>query len=284
LRDGKLSIDQADLLAFVNQPDVAHLFARDESMLIAEICGLRFLHALRAVRYWLSLAEDEAGKKPASCREDDRFVSAVRTLYGTIDVKGRLGAMSGTVFKNELTRIEQELFAADWAEARARYGPNATSDQLARTAGQRRADALVEMARRSGAMAPGAQMPRPLLTILAGYGAFSTVCELADATVVAPGEVVPYLCECDIERIVFDGPSPVIDVGVRRRFFTGATRRAVEVRDRHCQHPSGCDVPAGRCQIDHIVPWPEGGLTTQENGRCYCKFHNLQRNNERGPP
>jgi hypothetical protein len=31
LRDGKLSIDQAKLLAFANQPDVAHLFARDEA-------------------------------------------------------------------------------------------------------------------------------------------------------------------------------------------------------------------------------------------------------------
>jgi hypothetical protein len=49
---------------------------------------------------------------------------------------------------------------------------------------------------------------------------------------------------------------------------TPGLRRAIEVRDRHCQHPSGCDVPAEECDIDHKVPYSEGGLTTQGNGRC----------------
>jgi hypothetical protein len=148
------------------------------------------------------------------------------------------------------------------------------------------------MAQRSRSMPADAQMPRPLITVLTGYGAFSRICELADGTVVAPGAVVPLLGEADIERIVFDGPSRVIDVGVRRRFFAGATRRAIEVRDRHCTHPSGCDVPAERCDIDHIVPYAEGGLTVQDNGRCLCGFHNRLRHNrlrvgdrhERPPP
>ncbi|MEY2450460.1 MAG: hypothetical protein QOD92_34, partial [Acidimicrobiaceae bacterium] len=48
---------------------------------------------------------------------------------------------------------------------------------------------------------------------------------------------------------------------------------------RHCQHPSGCDVPAEDCHIDHITENRHGGPTTQTNGRCYCKNHNLARNN-----
>ena len=85
---------------------------------------------------------------------------------------------------------------------------------------------------------------------------------------------------------MFDGPSRVIDVGVRERFFTGALRRAIEVRDRHCQHRSGCDVPPDRCHIDHIVPYAESGLTVRCNGRCYCPVHNRQRVGEGGarPP
>ena len=66
---------------------------------------------------------------------------------------------------------------------------------------------------------------------------------------------------------------------MRRRFFTGALRRAIEVRDRQCTHPSGCDVPAEECEIDHIQPYSRGGLTTQANGRCRCSVHNRQRNN-----
>jgi len=79
-----------------------------------------------------------------------------------------------------------------------------------------------------------------------------------------------------VERIVFDTPSRVTDVGVRRRIFTGATRRAVEVRDQQCFHEY-CEIPAEACEIDHVEPYAAGGLTTQANGRAACAFHNRQR-------
>ncbi len=78
------------------------------------------------------------------------------------------------------------------------------------------------------------------------------------------------------ERIVFDGRSRVMDVGVAQRGFTGATRRAVEVRDRECFHEL-CDVPAERCQVDHIQPYSAGGLTVDDNGRAACGYHNGHR-------
>ena len=69
------------------------------------------------------------------------------------------------------------------------------------------------------------------------------------------------------------GPQPSArDVGEHRRFFTGATRRAVQVRDGECFHPY-CDTPAADCDIDHTQPWTAGGLTTQDNGRPACGFH-----------
>ena len=71
---------------------------------------------------------------------------------------------------------------------------------------------------------------------------------------------------------IFDGPSKVIDLGVRRRLFTGATRTAVQLRDRVCRGPM-CEVPFERCEVDHTVPFSEGGLTEQANGRCLCKHH-----------
>jgi hypothetical protein len=125
-----------------------------------------------------------------------------------------------------------------------------------------------------------------LITVHVGLGTFTRMCELADGTVVSPSQVFPLLTEADIERIVFDGPSRVIDVGVRERFFTGALRRAIEARDRHCQHP-GCYEPAEECQIDHKIRYVDGGLTVQENGRCLCAKHNLERENnpnQRPPP
>jgi hypothetical protein len=75
---------------------------------------------------------------------------------------------------------------------------------------------------------------------------------------------------------VFDSPSRVIDVGAARRLYTGATRRAVEVRDQHCYHPT-CEEPADHCDIDHITPHAAGGPTTQDNGRAACGYHNRAR-------
>jgi hypothetical protein len=82
------------------------------------------------------------------------------------------------------------------------------------------------------------------------------------------------------ERIIF-GPGTRIECSQKARFFTGATRRAIEVRDQYCTHPF-CEVPAARCQIDHIIPYAQGGETTQQNARVHCGFHNRLRNH--GPP
>lgn len=75
---------------------------------------------------------------------------------------------------------------------------------------------------------------------------------------------------------MFDTPSRVTDVGVTRRLFSGATRRAVQLRDRECFHPL-CDVPAEDCEIDHIERWSAGGATVAANGRAACAHHNRAR-------
>jgi hypothetical protein len=46
----------------------------------------------------------------------------------------------------------------------------------------------------------------------------------------------------------------------------------VLVRHRQCTDPA-CDVPAERCEIDHVIPYAQGGLTVQDNGEPKCRFH-----------
>src|SRR5207302_5577196 len=121
-------------------------------------------------------------------------------------------------------------YDADLALAKAEAGESPLYE-MPRSAAQRRAAAVVEMARRSGAMPADARKPEPLFSVFVGYETFAgRICELANGMVVTPGSLVPYLSEAWLERIVFDTPSRVMDVGVTRRLFTGATRRAVEVR------------------------------------------------------
>ncbi len=115
--------------------------------------------------------------------------------------------------------------------------------------------------------------PRPLLTITIGIEPFGRLCQLASGTVIAPGLVLPHLAEADIERIVYDPPNRRIEAS-HRRSFTGAVRRIIEIRDRHCQHHSGCDDQASRCDVDHIHPHSNGGITCICNGRLLCPAHN----------
>jgi 5-methylcytosine-specific restriction endonuclease McrA len=77
-------------------------------------------------------------------------------------------------------------------------------------------------------------------------------------------------------------PGGRIEVGATTRLFTGATRRAIELRDRECTHPY-CDQRLEDCEVDHIVPYAAGGPTTQENGRLLCGFHNRLRSQPPGP-
>jgi hypothetical protein len=282
---GKLSVDQVALLCRANQEPIRVVFVRDEQLLIDELVGLSLTEGLRLIDYWIEKTFTELDKERSRPDPAGRRLQAARSFDGHIAAKSWLDPIGGTEWLTELEAIAQELYDADWHAVRAEHGPDALPSQLPRTKAQRLADAQVEMARRSRAFKQGTyRKPDPLITVVVGLGTLTRMCELADGTVVSPGQVFPLLTEADVERVVFDSPSRVIDVGVRQRFFTGALRRAIQVRDRRCQHP-GCDVPADNCQVDHIRPYSQGGLTTQDNGRCMCEPHNLDRVNhpERDP-
>jgi hypothetical protein len=209
--------------------------------------------------------------------DDDRRAREVhlsRSFGGMWFGKVTLDPISGEIVDTTLRMIERELFDADWAEAKARLDRDPTILDLQRTPAQRRADALVEMASRASTAPAGGRRPAPLFTVVVGLETLrGPILELFNRTVITPGTAARHLTEADVERIVFDGPSRVIDVGAKRRFFRGALRRAIEVRDRTCFHPS-CDEVPERSQVDHIHEVSKGGETVQDNGRWGCGGHN----------
>ena len=138
------------------------------------------------------------------------------------------------------------------------------------------------MATRSATVPADGRRPVPLFSVFVGYDTLhGRICELAQGMALTPGSLVPWLEEAQVERAVFR-PVGRVEIGASARLFTGATRRAIELRDRRCTHPY-CDRPAYACEVDHIVPYALGGPTTQENGRLLCGFHNRLRN-ARPPP
>jgi hypothetical protein len=280
---GDVSSAHVDLLCRARTEATAEAFARDEEMLCEQARSLRYHQFAKVVDYWRSRADPDGAEGDADKVKDGRRFHLSPSFQGKYFLEGMLDPISGAVVEKTLKGIEDELFDKDWNEAKQRLGREPTVADLGRSPAQRRADALVEMARRARAVPPGARMPEPLFTALVGYETFAgPICELANGTVVTPGSLVSYLDQAWVERVVFDSPSRVIDVGERRRLFEGAIRRAVEIVGQECFHEY-CDLPAEDCQIDHIQPWAAGGPTTQDNGRPACGFHNRQRH-RRGPP
>ena len=137
-------------------------------------------HFLRALAYWSQHADPDGAEDKAAAQHRARRVHLSCGFEGNWFLDGVLDPISGDIVSRALKSIEEELFAADWAEAKSRVGEGVCGGDLSRTPAQRRADALVEMARKAMAVPAGARLPEPLFTVLVGYETFKgRMCELA---------------------------------------------------------------------------------------------------------
>jgi hypothetical protein len=274
---GAIGAAQVKVLGRLRRPATEALLARDEELLVDIATRLAFHRFVRAAAYWAQQADPDGEDEHAVDQRDRRRFHLSQSFDQLWYSDGLFDPIAGAVIAREVDRLEKEMFDADWAAARARLGRDPKVADLARTAAQRRADALVEMAIRSATAPADGRRPEPLFTVLVGWETLhGRILQLANGTVVTPAAVVPWLDQAWLELVVFTTRSRVIDIGVTRRLFSGATRRAVEVRDQECFHDL-CDEPAGRCQVDHIIPYTAGGTTVQDNGRLACGFHNRGR-------
>ena len=281
-RSGSIGACHVRVLSGLRNERTEQLLARDEEMLVGHARTLRFGQFCRAAAYWKMRADPDGTEEDDDSRRDRRDVYLVESFQGMYLGRITLDPINGAIVHAELERRERALFEEDWAEAKERLGRDPAHHELRRTSAQLCADALVEMAIRSSSADAAGRRPAPLFSVLVGYESLhGAICELASGQVLSPRTLLPWLSEAYFERVVF-APGARVEVSETARVFTGATRRAIELRDRECYHPL-CDVTARRCQVDHIVPFAVGGLTTQENGRLACGFHNRARN-PRPPP
>jgi Domain of unknown function (DUF222) len=278
LEAGEIAPCHARRLSTLAVGRTATAFPEGEAFLVEQARTARWADFARTCTYWRDVADPDGCEDEAARHHTRRRLHMSAGLDGTGLVIGHLTPTAAATVREALDRIESELYRDDWSAARAQWGDAATASHLARTPAQRRHDALVEMAVRATTAPPDGKRPRPLLNIVVGYETFAgRICELAAGTPVAPGVVADLLGVPDtlIERIVFDGPRRIIEVG-HSRLFRGALRRALEIRDRRCTHPT-CDVPASRCEADHITPWSHAGPTSLANGQLQCGYHNRWR-------
>ncbi len=98
-------------------------------------------------------------------------------------------------------------------------------------------------------------------------------CETSSGHPIPPRLLIQALLTAQVRRVVLDARSTVIDLGERKRLFTGNARIAATLLERYCAH-TGCEVPADRSQIDHNHSHTDGGRTDQDNAAPVCGSHN----------
>ncbi len=114
---------------------------------------------------------------------------------------------------------------------------------------------------------------------------------LADGTPIPASVLARLACDSEVSRVVFGPDSQVLDVGRAERLYTGAMRRAVVARDKHCVYP-GCFQPPKLSEVHHVRHWAaHGGETSVANGCLLCWWHHdvihtrhlrIHRNHTRG--
>ncbi|MEQ3550838.1 DUF222 domain-containing protein [Pseudonocardia nematodicida] len=151
-----------------------------------------------------------------------------------------------------------------------------------RSAAERTADGLVELARRmlaTGALGTEAgqavqvTVTVPLETLVTGEG--GALIGFGDGTLRAAIDAEAALrlaCDARMVPIVLASTGEPLFVGRDKRFANRAQRRALAQRDGGCAFP-GCDAPPQWCVAHHVRHWAHGGCTDLDNLVLLCSQH-----------
>src|SRR5215470_8344571 len=216
-------------------------------------------------RHWQQLryqADQEAAVFAEEEQRRRRWVNFWQTDEGSFRIEGELDPENGVALK---------------AAMRALIGRPSRADE--RSPAERRCDALGELSRRlmsAGALPElGGEKPHVLLvasveTLRLEPG--SPMAEL-DWGPLVTGKTARRIAEdADLTPVLVNGGGDILHVGRRTRTVPTRVRKALNLRDRHCQAP-GCEVEAERCEAHHLRYVADGGRSVLPNLRLYCPVH-----------
>ncbi|HEX5142226.1 MAG TPA: DUF222 domain-containing protein, partial [Mycobacterium sp.] len=156
-----------------------------------------------------------------------------------------------------------------------------------RTCDQRRADAidaLVSGANRMVCRCESDECGQPAVRVASRNVVIHVVAEqaamegrstqpgfIAGSDVLIPAEILRELAETAHQRPII---SPVGAVPEPHHDPSRPLADYVRCRDLTCRAP-GCDVPAVVCDVDHTIPYDDGGQTHASNLKLLCRKHHL---------
>jgi Domain of unknown function (DUF222) len=191
---------------------------------------------------------------------DYRYLHLSQTLDGVFYLDGRFDAEGGATLRTALNALES----------------NGLDE---RSGAMRRADALVEMARKQldAGTLPEVAGQKPHLSVIASTATLAKApgapaADLEWSQPITADAARRLACDSAMTRVVLGPSSEPIDVGRCTRTIPSALRRALVVRDRGCRFP-GCDRPPDWCDGHHLIHWIDGGETTLSNTCLLCRRH-----------
>ncbi|MFN3257231.1 MAG: DUF222 domain-containing protein [Ilumatobacter sp.] len=223
-------------------------------------------------------------------------------LDGAVDVSARGGDPIATA---EMVTVFQRYVDAEWRidaeRARREHGASCPTSLFARTADQRRFDALLAIFRDAVTLRVDGKRPEVMVNVvmsqdhfvsaLARHGLFDSDrvvdampltqqrCETSTGTVITPDLAITAALTGHVRNVLLDRNARVTDLGRTQRLFNRAAREAAALLPTSCSWP-GCFVPAELCEADHMDEWErDHGLTDLANADPACRRHNLFKTN-----
>ena len=199
----------------------------------------------------------------------DREVSIWGDADGLTDIFGRLVTTDAHAVDTRLDALAATVCADD-----------------PRTRNQRRADAMGAMAagadrltcRCGQPQCPAAAAPAPsavVIHVLAEQatldGSTQTPGSMIGSDALIPAELIADLAKSAKLRPLFHPADAAPERGYAP---SQSLADFVRCRDLTCRFP-GCDKPAVRCDLDHTVPYGDGGPTHASNLKSLCRLHHL---------
>ncbi len=280
-RAGALSVAQVSEVAAA-----AHVAPDQERRLLAAAAssGLKGLRdACRNVR---AAAQDD--KARAQRIHSRRSLRHWTDREGAFCLSGRMTAEAGATFLAGLEPVRDQIFT----EAR-RAGRRERNDAYA-------ADALVVLASRftaavasdGGDSASGATAPRRTVHVRVDHAALTRgvaestdTCEIVGVGPIPVATAKAMMSDCLLKVLVIDGVD-VRTVAHAGRTIPAKIRTALLARSTTCEVP-GCDTGKG-LEIDHVIPFADGGPSTLDNLQLLCGHHHRQKTHDgyhlTGPP
>jgi hypothetical protein len=262
---GRITAEHVEELARVMTTKTRQAVIADEHRLVVMAQRLDVDRYRLALRHWKAHADPDGTEDPNAHLRRELHLS--QSLDGDWFLKGHLDPEAGATVKTAIDGALDELHRGD----RGDDGPSVPP-------ACRRADALVEVCRRGGAVGPDGRphrRTRPQVVVTIDHDNLVGQVGLGDLAVggsVSATAVRRLACDADIIAAAFATDPELLDLGRAARLVSPAQRLALTLRDRGCAFP-GCDRPAHWCDAHHIKHWTDDGPTDLDNLVLLCSAH-----------